>query len=144
MLFGIDFLKLFSLTFWLEVSPGTLSTKFEIIFLVVLALCYGLFGIFKYRAHLFNERKNFLHGKFFAKVAGYFLSLAVAFTFIFFFRYEGIPLLGGRFWMLIWFLYAVIEGARLIYFWQKELPQKIVEQNARRRFENYLPKKKKK
>ena len=143
-MFGIDFSQLIQPSFWLDAYPGTLSPRFELIFLIILLVNYGLFFLIKHRSNAYNKRKSFILGKFFGRVANLFLTLAVTFTFIFFFRYEGIPILGGRFWMLIWFVCGVTWGVYLIHRYRSDIPQMIAEANARRRFENYLPKRKNK
>lgn len=140
MLFGIDLSQLLRLDFWLDAYPGTLSPRFELIFLIILIVNYGLFFLIKQRSNSYNKKKSFILGKFFGRVANLFLTLAVTFTFIFFFRYEGIPILGGRFWMLFWVLGGLGWGIYLIHRFRTDIPEMIAEANARRRFENYLPK----
>jgi len=101
---GVDWGKLSTINFWIETNPGSLSTGFERFFLVVLIVSYLLFGLSKLMQKKLSSTKSYIKAKFWQKVSTFCLSMAIIFTFIFFFRYEAIPVLGGRFWILIWLL----------------------------------------
>ncbi|MDD5341660.1 MAG: hypothetical protein PHC97_04495 [Patescibacteria group bacterium] len=105
MLFlGIDWSKIFSAHFWLDVNPGELSDRFQQFFIAVLIVGYGIYLANRFWHKKLIAKREFIKANYFSKLGNFFLTMAVSFTFIFFFRYEAIPFLGGRFWVLIWIL----------------------------------------
>lgn len=138
----IDVSKLVSPSFWLATRPGELSTSFEWVFFVVLVLCYAGFALTKIFQGQYRQRKQFIMVRFLERVASYALTAAVLFTFIFFFRYEGIPLLGARFWFLGWAIMVVAWGAQLVLSYRTEIPRLLQERENYKQFAQYLPKKK--
>jgi hypothetical protein len=138
---GIDWGKIFSLPFWLEVNPGDLSDLFEKMFLAVLIICYVLYAASKIGEKRFIKRRDFIDAKFLSKVANYLLTVAVTFTFIFFFRYEAIPYLGARFWILFWLLMDLIWFIYLVRFYIKEIPKQKKELEQKYRIKKYFVKK---
>jgi hypothetical protein len=141
---GIDWGKLSKLSFWLEVSPGELSSLFEKYFLGILAINYLIYlASFLYRRKLI-AKKSFIMARFIEKIGNFTLSMAVSFTFIFFFRYEAIPVLGGRFWVLIWIIVAVIWLISLIRYYFIKIPQQRRELEERLKRNKYIISSKKK
>lgn len=138
---GIDWGKIFSIPFWLEVNPGELSEGFERFFLVVLIICYALYGASKLGQKQLIAKRSFIIAKFIQKVGTYFLTMAVCFTFIFFFRYEAIPVLGGRFWIFIWLVMGLVWLIYLAKYYLKELPSQLKELENRNRLRKYFVKK---
>jgi hypothetical protein len=138
---GIDWGKIFSVPFWLEVNPGDLSDLFEKMFLAVLIICYVFYAVSKIGERKLINKRNFILAKFCSKVANYLLTVAVSFTFIFFFRYEAIPYLGGRFWILLWAIMAVAWGIYLIRYYVVDYAKQKKEMENKQKLRKYLVKK---
>lgn len=138
----IDFSKLISLSYWFDTRPTDLSPSFELLFVVILIASYALFAVTKIIINQQRQKKLFLYVRFYNRVANLWLTLAVTFTFIFFFRYEGIPLLGARFWFLFWIIGGGAWGIHLYRYYRSELPKLMRERQDYREFAKYLPKKK--
>ena len=138
---GIDWGKILSVPFWLEVNPGELSEGFEKFFLIVLLVCVALYGASKLRQRQLLATRSFIKAKFMQKISTYFLTMAVCFTFIFFFRYEAIPVLGGRFWVFLWLVTGLVWAIFLIRYYVKELPRQLKEMEDKNRLRKYFVKK---
>ena len=144
MFLGIDFNKFLSLDFWFETRPGELSSQFETIFLVIVIACYVLYGVSILLVRGKTKRKNFVKAKFWQKVRSFWITLAITISFIFFFRYEAIPVLGGRFWSLFWALGAIVWAGYLLNNYFRVVPKQIQDVEQTKVFMKYLPKRKKK
>lgn len=142
--FGIDWGKIFSVPFWLEAYPGDLSPYFERLFLGVLIINYAGFGIIKYFQKRLIAKREFILANFWAKAANMFLTMAVSFSFIFFFRYEAIPILGGRFWVFVWLLIGIVWSGYLIWFYLIKVPEQFKELEKKQSKAKYLIQLKKK
>jgi len=138
---GIDWGKIFSAPFWLDVAPGDLSDFFEKMFLAALIICYVFYGASKLGEKRLIAKRSFIVAKFLNKIGNFLLTMAVSFTFIFFFRYEAIPFLGGRFWVLIWIIIGIIWLGYLIWYFQKVLPKQKQALEQKNKLKKYLPKK---
>jgi hypothetical protein len=140
---GIDWGKIFSIPFWLEVNPGELSDQFEKFFFAVLIINYGLY----FASKLFKKRlisiREFIRARFCQKTANFFLTMAVSFTFIFFFRYEAIPFLGGRFLVLIWLISGLIWLIYLIRYYFVLIKRQLKDLSEKQKMNKYLSKVKK-
>jgi len=137
---GIDWGKIFSVPFWLEVNPGELSERFEKIFLVVLAVSYLFYGLSKLLERNLKTKREFIRARFWKKVGNFCLTVAVSFTFIFFFRYEAIPILGGRFWILIWIIMDLAWFIYLVRYYFVNLNKQLKELESRQRLHRYFKK----
>lgn len=127
MFLGIDWGKFATLSFWAQSNPGTLSKTFEIIFIAVLVIGYGTALIaYLLEKKYFNARQGAV-GDFWRKVVKMSVWLSIIFTFLFFFRAEGVPYLGGRYMFLAWFIGLVIWGVYLINYYFRGIPKKIQE-----------------
>jgi len=135
---GIDWGKIFSVPFWLEVNPGELSPRFEKIFIFILAVNYLIFGLSKLMQRRLTAKREFIKTKFWQKVGSFCLTMAVSFTFIFFFRYEAIPVLGGRFWVFIWLVAGAVWLAYLVRYYLVNLKTQLKELNQKQRLNKYL------
>jgi phosphotransferase system glucose/maltose/N-acetylglucosamine-specific IIC component len=138
---GIDWGKIFSIPFWLEVNPGDLSDLFEKMFLIVLIICYVFYAAGKISEKKLIGRRNFILAKFCSKVANYLLTMAVSFTFIFFFRYEAIPYLGGRFWILIWVIMGLAWAVYLVRYFIVDIAKQQKDLDNKQRLRKYFVKK---
>ena len=137
---GIDWGKIFSVPFWLEVNPGELSDRFEKIFLVVLAVSYFFYGLSWLMEKKLKAKREFIKVKFWKKVGNFCLTMAISFTFIFFFRYEAIPVLGGRFWILIWLIMGAVWLIYLVRYCLIIVPNQLKELQDKQKFHRYLKK----
>lgn len=139
MFLGIDWGQFASLSFWAESNPGTLSRTFEIIFIAVLVIGYGSAIIaFLLEKKYFDARQGVV-GDFWRKVVKLFIWLSVIFTFIFFFRAEGVPYLGGRYMFLAWGIALIIWTVKLAMYYFRGIPKKIKQWEqpvAQKPFEN--------
>ncbi len=140
---GIDWGKIFSAPFWLEVSPGELSPLFEKYFLAVFFISYFFFFFSKIMQKRLIAKRSFIKANYWHKIGTFFLTMAVSFTFIFFFRYEAIPVLGGRFWIFLWILGGLIWAGFLLKGFIVELPQELKSLENKQKFNKYLVKGKK-
>lgn len=135
---GIDWGKIFSMPFWLEVNPGELSDLFEKFFFGVLFINYGFYFLSKaYQKKLIASRE-FIKAKFCQKTANFFLTMAVSFTFIFFFRYEAIPFLGGRFWVLFWLVCGLAWFIYLVRYYFVHVKNQLKDLDKKKNFNKYL------
>jgi hypothetical protein len=137
---GIDWGKIFSIPFWLEVNPGELSERFEKIFLVVLVISYFFYGLSRLLERNLKLKHEFIRARFWKKASNFFLTVAVSFTFIFFFRYEAIPILGGRFWILIWIIMDLAWFIYLVRYYFVNLAKQLQDLEKKQRFGKYLKK----
>jgi hypothetical protein len=138
VILGIDWGKVFSIPFWLEVDPGVLSVRFERIFLFVLFVSYLVYFLSKFWQKRLVARRNFIKANFLNKTATFCLTMAVSFSFIFFFRYEAIPILGGRFWIFIWILMGLVWVILLIRHYFMIMPKQMEELAAKKKRSKYL------
>lgn len=135
---GIDWGKIFSVPFWLDVNPGELSEMFANIFLVVLAVSYSLYGLSRFLEWRFNKKREFIKAKFWHKISTLCLTVAISFTFIFFFRYEAIPVLGGRFWIFLWLIMGLAWSIYLIKYYFVDLKNDLKGLAAKQKINKYL------
>lgn len=107
--------NLFSLSYWFEVMPGPLNTGSKIFFLsTLLILILGAI------ITAWRKKKGGMYIKTWSRLydfcAGNFM-LSLVF---FFFRYEAVPFLSGRFWLATWFismaiwLYVIIKSMKSV------------------------------
>jgi len=141
---GVDWEKIFSVPFWLDVNPGELSNAFEHFFIFVLVVNYGLFLLSKLIQKQLTNRRNLIKAKFWQKFANFCLTMAVSFSFIFFFRYEAIPYLGGRYWILIWLIVGLIWTGYLVKYYFIEMPNQLKDLANKQQKDKYLVRVKKK
>lgn len=127
MFLGIDWGKFASLSFWLQSNPGMLSKTFEIIFIAVLVIGYGSAIIAYLLEQKYFKARQGMIGDFWRKVVKMTVWLSVIFTFLFFFRAEGVPYLGGRYMFLAWLIGAVIWTAYLLNYYFRGIPKKVKE-----------------
>jgi hypothetical protein len=86
------------------------------------------------------SRREFIRADYLAKTANFFLTMAVSFTFIFFFRYEAIPFLGGRFWILIWALGGLAWLIYLVRYYFVHVRKAISDLAQKQKINKYLVK----
>jgi len=130
--------------FWLEVSPGELSKGFEAFFIIVLIINYLVYISSKIIQKRLTSTRSYIKAKFWQKTANFSLTMAVSFSFIFFFRYEAIPYLGGRFWILLWLIVGIVWIVYLMKYYFIEMPKQLNDLASKQQKEKYLVNVKKK
>lgn len=123
--------QLLSVSYWMQSRPGDLSTPFEVLFLVVLIVMYGLYLAARYMQKKEDEVKNRIYAQYWEKFMTFSSTMAITFTFIFFFRYEAVPFLGGRYWTLMWVIITLIWAGILTYRYVRVLPKLARERQER-------------
>ena len=58
---------------------------------------------------------------------------------LFFFRVERVPFFGLRLWWGLWLAGVIAHSGRIIWYFQKRVPQIAAEQARREEIEKYLP-----
>ncbi|MCC6639329.1 hypothetical protein IT409_02090 [Candidatus Falkowbacteria bacterium] len=127
----MDFSKIISASYWMQSRPGELSTPYEVLFLVVLVLMYGIYIASRFISKKEDAMKNRIYAQYWQKFGTFAFTMAVIFTFVFFFRYEAVPYLGGRYWTLLWIIGFVVWLGTLLYEYYKVLPKKVAERMQR-------------
>jgi len=127
MFLGIDWGKFVTLSFWTSSNPGSLSRSFEIIFLVIVIIGYGLALVSYILEKKYFDAKNGIVGDFWRIVNKMMIYLSVCFTFLFFLRVEGVPYLGGRYMFAIWAIAGIAWLAKLLLYYYRGIPMKKLE-----------------
>jgi len=125
--------NLFSSTYWFELIPGPIGQSGKIFFLALLVIFLVgavLTTIYKKRSKLYKRTLIRSYDFFAANFV-----LAIIF---FFFRYENLPFLSGRFWLAAWFL-LIIAWLYFILKDLKGLPEKKKEAELQKIREKYIP-----
>jgi len=122
----------------LEVSPGELSSLFEKYFLVVTIIAWLTYLVSKFFEKRLSSRRDYIKARFLQKIATFCATMAATFSFIFFFRYEAIPVLGGRFWVMIWGVVGIIWLGYLIKYYVVNITQQKMELEEKQRKDKYL------
>ena len=136
-MFSIDWSSLTDLNFWLNTKPGVLSRNFEILFLAIIFLGFGMWlaAIIIHRKLAKTRHKNEIILS--DRLGKMFLSLFIVFSFLFFFRNEGIPFLGGRFWILLWLIWALIWLGAILWQYFRWLPPEAKAINIEKKNDKY-------
>lgn len=99
--------NLLTLSYWLDLSGGSLEKKAQIVFigfLIVLFIAY-LFLFF------FKKNKKGIEKKVFGRIGSLIILNFIIGLLLLFFTYEELPLLSARFWFLVW----IVEIGLYIY-----------------------------
>lgn len=137
----LNLAKLSTLHFWFQIRPLPMSKVFTLLFLVFfLLLIIGKVGLRMYAAKM-KKQLTKADKKLYDLVQSLLLTmglLGIAWTF---FAYEGIPILSGRFWLVLWVAGVGVWAYAIFRYYTNEYTgykEKIAE---RERLERYLPKK---
>lgn len=137
-MFGIKLIDIISLGFWFSLNPGPISYKFQ------LALTWLFGGILIlaviFRILLIVQRKKVLIIKFWRKLFQLTLVMGLVGFVLLFFFYEGVPILGARFWFLLWILVFIVWLVFILIFLILKIPKIKKETEEKKQFEKYLPK----
>lgn len=131
MFLGIDWGKFVDLQFWLTSNPGELSRNFEIFFIIILVIFYGGYFVVRGLQKKSSEKKDGTMVEYWRRAGSMFMTMAISFTFLFFFREEGVPYLGGRYMFLLWTIAAIVWIGILKYYYFVKIPKIIKERSAK-------------
>ena len=125
--------NLFSSAYWFELIPGPIGQDGKIFFLVLLVI-FLIGAIFS----AIYKRKSKLYKRTLIRSYDFFAGNFILAIIFFFFRYENLPFLSGRFWLAAWFL-LIIGWLYFILKDLKGLPEKKKEVELRKIREKYIP-----
>lgn len=136
---NIDFLdqiqpnKFFLKSYLFEVQPNSegLYWYLSIIFVVFILAALILIVV--------SKKKDKIFKILYAKIINLLIFAGLVGLGLIFLRYEGIPYLGSRLFLLILLLTVIIWSIAIAWYRWKILPQKIKEEKKRQAFEKYLP-----
>ncbi len=134
--------SLFSLSFWFDKTPVPLTPGFEKAFFILFVLCLIAGAVVRIIAKR-REREQYV-AAIFAKVGYLLVTMGILGLIWFFFTFEQIPLLGSRFWFLIWLLGIIAWVLWILRFVYKEVPQLRQRDKDRVERMKYFPPRKKK
>ena len=129
-----DFKKFLEISYIFEKTPPVNSS------LILVAIFFGfccILGLFFWIGSRRDPRPFWQ--KYRAKLANLFFYYGVIGLLLVLARWQGIPYLGSRFFMLLELLIFVIWGLSIIYFRFIILPKEIKEFERKTQFEKYLP-----
>lgn len=134
----IDLRPLINPTFWLNTNPPPISADSERVLFFAFAVVMILGAIIRLVA---TRRKEDRHvTETFNRLGNACVTMGFLGLVLFFFSFEGIPLLGARFWYLLWavgFLYWLGMTLRYVV---KVVPLERKAELERQAKEKYLPK----
>lgn len=78
------------------------------------------------------------------RTATFLVTMGLLGTLLFFFSYEGIQLLGARFWYPLWLLAALVWAVCIVRYVTRDIPRLKASVDAREKQLKYLPQKNKK
>ncbi len=91
---------------------------------------------------MFYRRKDLLLVNVWRKLFRLFLTMGLVGFVILFFFYEGVMILGARFWFLFWLIGIITWFVYIIVYSIRKLPKIKKEIEEKKKFEKYLPKSK--
>ncbi|MFH1631901.1 MAG: hypothetical protein ABIA47_02655 [bacterium] len=134
--------NLFTLGFWFAMEPTALTATSERIFFLVFGLMVIIGAVVRIVA---RHRKDDRHLKKTFQSAGRMLiTMGILGMAWFFFTFEGIYLLGARFWFLVWLFGVIYWLVMIIRYARVIVPQIKEEESKRSEYNKYLPRKNKK
>lgn len=141
----IDWSKLISLNYWFHNQPPYLSDFFTKVFLGLFFILISLSIVFQVMAFIQKKQKaqNIII-KFWKKIANFFFWMGIIEIILYFFRYERVPLLSSRFWLILWLILFFSWAAYIIHLKFKKVPAIVSDKKQKEEFEKYLPIKNKK
>lgn len=139
-MFGIKLIDIISPRFWFSLNPGPMSYKFQLALTWLFGLALILAIIF--RILIIVQKKDLLIIKFWRKLFRLFLVMGLIGFVLLFFFYEGVPILGARFWFLLWILAFIVWLVFALIFLIVKVPRIKKETEEKKQFEKYLPKSK--
>jgi len=133
---NIDIKKLFDIGYIFEKVPDTSGAYKYLIFLFGLMILLAVLAWFGYGR---LKKKLPLWEKMETRVFNIFFYIGITGLLLIFFRWQAIPFLGSRFFMILLALVFIIWGLYIIYFRLRVLPSKIADFEREKNFKKYLP-----
>lgn len=127
--------NLFSLKFWFNLRPASLSPTFQNIFtgfVVVLIMATVAAGLIK------KGNKKQLYGRFWSALYSFCLTNAIVGLILWFFNYEQVPFLSARFWFLLWAAEMIIWAAFIVKI-LLVVPKLKEQAEKEKEFKKYIP-----
>ena len=134
-------LQLLSPSYLFDTLPGSEFKYFWVCIVFFLALI--VFGQYL-RAYIKNSPHKKILKRLYPGVAGKFLTLALFGYLFLFFRYENIPYLAMRFFLVLIIVWALYYIGMIVYKFVKNFPEKVAKKERTETHDKYLPKQKKK
>jgi len=129
---------IFSLPFWLNTRPGTISFC-SIIFIFIVIISFLILAIvFKSR----EKKKKDRYYRVWRRISTYGFINSLIGLMLLFFSYELTPLLSSRFWYLLWLLEILLHPF-FIFKAYKKIIENQKEREKTKIYRKYLPKKNK-
>lgn len=131
---NIDLKKLITISYIFEKTPPANSTVFY------LAIIFGFFIILGLFFWIWQSRLSMpFWKKYRAKLANLFFYNGAIGLFLVFGRWQEIPYLGSRFFLLIEICLFIIWGSFIFYYRLIIMPKEIKQFEQKKQFEKYLP-----
>ncbi|MFA6410153.1 MAG: hypothetical protein WCW26_01100 [Candidatus Buchananbacteria bacterium] len=133
----INYLKyFFNPSHLFSLRPQAMEARAVIILAVVFgALIIISLGLF----FLINKTKDGLKVKGYRRLSHLFLGMGISGLAYLFFAWQGIAILGSRFWLLVWLLVLVIWLFFIVKYLLREVPKLRREIEEKRSFSKYIP-----
>ncbi|MBI5733757.1 MAG: hypothetical protein HY973_02320 [Candidatus Kerfeldbacteria bacterium] len=134
---SLDFLKnWFDLSYWFNSYPGPLAGVFLsfVWWFVILALVASL-GLWGWRRF---GRGDKLTEQIIGRVFSFTLTMAILVGVTLFFSQTETPVLGSRFWFLLWLVVGAIWLARLLVYLLRTVPKQKKQRASRQAQTKYL------
>lgn len=131
---NIDLKKFLKISYIFEKTPPANST------VLYLAIIFGFFIILGLFFWIWHSRQLLsFWKKYRAKIANLFFYNGVIGLFLTFGRWQQIPYLGSRFFLLVEICLFIIWGSLIFYYRLIILPKEIKQFEQKKQFEKYLP-----
>ena len=133
---------LFTLSFWFSKYPQALTPTFEKIFFILFAAVL-LAGVVL-RIVLNQRQRDHFATVIHQSITTLLMTMGGLGLVWFFFTYQQIPLIGARFWFLLWVIGLLAWAGWIARYAYKTVPQLKEEQHQRQERMKYFPPRKKK
>lgn len=130
--------NLFRLSYWFTLSPAPLSIVGQRVFLglFIIVFLVGIGG--RILATRYQVRSKLIT-RVYRKLGALGLTMGLWGFLLWFFFFEGVYLLAGRFWFLVWGIIFLVWGGKIFYLARVKLPQQEKTVREQEEFEKYLP-----
>lgn len=132
--------KLFSLSFWFDLTPVAFSPLFE----RGLFFLFALLAVIATSIRIVARRKTYDRDttRVFLKVAAMMTTMSILGFIWFFLSYEEIYIFGARFWFLLWILGVAYWSYSIYRFAKYTLPEERLAVGVKESVNKYLPRRK--
>jgi predicted membrane protein len=126
--------NLFTLKFWLNLRPPQMLPIYQKVFIGIIVFLL----IFSFVSYFLGFKRRGLFSSFWKKLYSFSLSNFFIGLFLFFFNYELIPFLSGRFWFLLWIV-IIFGWLFLIFKSLVKIPEKKKKIEEEKEYKKYIP-----